>query len=570
LNAGRVGFSVLALLVVFAAACLYVILVRVGPHHLTAAFHWDEGFGVDKTLAVLRAGSPSVGGFLDWGPLYFYVHAAVFAAFEFISKIIGFDVVSYADYRPYIIVGRFVNLAAALGYSAFFYAFASKYGGRRVGVLALAIFVTVPIHIQVVGKVRPDTLNLLFVLAALFFLAGVAPGKRRRLHLAAVFAALSFGVKYTGATLLPFMWLASIKIDLDEARSDKKTVVRALKNCALIVAVFAVVVFITAPVFLLEPVSSFYGLLHLRSILKHGTSITGPPSPLYWLPVIFRPHDGGPILPVVFAVFVTTAGISATVTKKGRAIREFFLDPKVLVFLWALGYAAMFILTVRLRASRYVIPLLPFYALSAALVIKYVFYRKPAGLFKSAAAVLLAALLTFNCVYVYKMFAAYSYGMTRSRTVYAWLAENVPEGETVGYSLRTYVPFDVYECIKVSNETKLDDRLPDAYVLNYRTIEEFADPRLGRYFLAGEERFGKTHRLINDLFEGSVGGYYLAADLQLYYIFARDGVGPGFPVDETGRKLDRIPTVEEILNSPEHKYDREFFGLPYAYRIYLE
>jgi hypothetical protein len=570
LNAGRVGFSVLALLVVFAAACLYVILVRVGPHHLTAAFHWDEGFGVDKTLAVLRAGSPSVGGFLDWGPLYFYVHAAVFAAFEFISKIIGFDVVSYADYRPYIIVGRFVNLAAALGYSAFFYAFASKYGGRRVGVLALAIFVTVPIHIQVVGKVRPDTLNLLFVLAALFFLAGVAPGKRRRLHLAAVFAALSFGVKYTGATLLPFICLASIKIDLDEARSDKKTVVRALKNCALIVAVFAVVVFITAPVFLLEPVSSFYGLLHLRSILKHGTSITGPPNPLYWLPVIFRPHDGGPILPVVFAVFVTTAGISATVTKKGRAIREFFLDPKVLVFLWALGYAAMFILTVRLRASRYVIPLLPFYALSAALVIKYVFYRKPAGLFKSAAAVLLAALLTFNCVYVYKMFAAYSYGMTRSRTVYAWLAENVPEGETVGYSLRTYVPFDVYECIKVSNETKLDDRLPDAYVLNYRTIEEFADPRLGRYFLAGEERFGKTHRLINDLFEGSVGGYYLAADLQLYYIFARDGVGPGFPVDETGRKLDRIPTVEEILNSPEHKYDREFFGLPYAYRIYLE
>lgn|GEM_PF-1801214 len=554
----------------FACACLYVILIRVGPHHLTAAFHWDEGFGVDKTLAVLRAASPSVGGFLDWGPLYFYVHAGVFAAFELISGLIGFDVASYADYRPYIIVGRFVNLAAAVGYSAFFYAFASKYGGRRVGVLALALFVTVPIHIQVVGKVRPDTLNLLFVLASLFFLAGAAPGKRRRLYLAAVFAALSFGVKYTGATLLPFICLASIKIDLDTAISGKKTTVLALKNCALIVAIFTVVIFITAPVFLLEPVSSFYGLLHLRSILKHGTSITGPPSPLYWLPVIFRPHDGGPILPVVFAVFVAAAGISAAVTKKGRAIGEFFLDPKILVFLWALAYAAMFILTVRLRASRYVIPLLPFYALSAALAIKYVFYRKPAGLFKTAAAVLLATLLTVNCVYVYKMFAAYSYGMTRSKAVYAWLTENVPEGETVGYSLRAYVPFDVYECIKVGDETKLNNRLPAAYVLNYRTLEEFADPRLGRYFLAGEDRFGKTHRLINGLFEGSIYGYYLAADLGLYYVFARDGVGPGFPVDENGRRLERIPTVEEILNSPENKYEREFFGLPYAYRIYLE
>ncbi len=554
----------------FACACLYVILVRVGPHHLTAAFHWDEGFGVNKTLAVLRAGSPSVGGFLDWGPLYFYVHAGVFAAFEFISGIIGFDIAAYADYRPYIIVGRFVNLAAAVGYSVLFYVFASKYGGRRVGVLALAIFVTVPIHIQVVGKVRPDTLNMLFVLASLYFLAGAAPAHRRRLYLAAVFAALSFGVKYTGATLLPFICLASVSIDMGAARSRKQTAVRTLKNCALIIVTFAVVVFITAPVFLIEPVSSFYGLLHLRSILRHGTSITGPANPLYWLPVIFRPHNGGPILPVVFAVFVATAGISAVVTKKGRAVREFFLDPKILVFLWVLAYAAMFILTVRLRASRYVIPLLPFYALSAALAIKYVFYRKPARLFKPAAAVLSAALLTVNCIYVYKMFAAYDYGMTRSVEVYTWLVENVQESETVGYALRAYVPFDVYECVKVSNETKLNDRRPAAYVLNYRTIEEFADLRLGRYFLAGEERFGKTHRLVNGLFEGSIEGYYLAADLGLYYVFARDDVGPGFAVDPDGRRLDEIRTVEEILGSPEHNYERKFFGLPYAYRIYLE
>jgi hypothetical protein len=286
--------------------------------------------------------------------------------------------------------------------------------------------------------------------------------------------------------------------------------------------------------------------------------------------VIFRPHNGGPILPVVFVVFIVTAGISAVVTKKGRAVREFFLDPKILVFLWVLVYAVMFIVTVRLRASRYVIPLLPFYALSAALAIKYVFYRKRARLFKPAAAVLLAALLTVNCIYVYKMFAAYDYGMTRSEAVYAWLGENVPKGETVGHSLRAYVPFDVYECVQVGNETKLNDRRPAAYVLNYRTIEEFADLRLGRYFLAGEDRFGKTHRLVNGLFEGSIGGYYLAADLGLYYIFARDDVGPGFAVDIDRRRVDGIPTVEEILNSPECKYEREFFGLPYAYRIYLE
>jgi hypothetical protein len=122
----------------------------------------------------------------------------------------------------------------------------------------------------------------------------------------------------------------------------------------------------------------------------------------------------------------------------------------------------------------------------------------------------------------------------------------------------------------VGSETKLNDRLPAAYVLNYRTLEEFADPRLGRYFLAGEDQFGKTHRLINGLFEGSIGGYHLAADLGLYYIFARDDVGPGFPVDASGRKLDRIPTVGEIINSPEQKYEREFFGLPHEYRIYLE
>jgi 4-amino-4-deoxy-L-arabinose transferase-like glycosyltransferase len=233
---GRVGLLTPLVIVLFAAACAYIILVRVGPHHLTAAFHWDEGFGVNKTLSVLRAGSPSVGGFLDWGPLYFYVHAGVFAAFEFISGIIGFDVASYADYRPYIIVGRFVNLVAAVGYSMLFYVFASKYGGRRVGILALAVFVTVPIHIQVVGKVRPDTLNLLFVLASLYFLAGAEPGHRRRLYLAAVFAALSFGVKYTGATLLPFICLASVSIDADAAGSRKQTAVRALKNCALLIA----------------------------------------------------------------------------------------------------------------------------------------------------------------------------------------------------------------------------------------------------------------------------------------------------------------------------------------------
>ncbi|UCE26257.1 MAG: glycosyltransferase family 39 protein [Candidatus Coatesbacteria bacterium] len=575
-NAEHVCFSLLVLLGVFAAACTYVILVRFGPHHLTGAFHWDEGFGVEKTLAVLRAGSPSVGGFLDWGPLYFYVHAGVFALFEFVSAIIGFDVAAYADYGPYIIVGRFVNLVASVCYSALFYTLASKYGGKRAAVFALAVFVSVPIHIQVIGKVRPDTLNMLFVLASLFFLAGAEPGKRRRLYLAAVFAALSFGVKYTGVTLLPFICLASVKMDIETADSNKRAAVRAVKNCALLIATFAIVVFITVPVFLLEPVSSFFGLVHLRNILKHGTSITGPPGPLHWLPILLRPHNGGPVLPFVFAGFAVAAGVSAVATKKGRAVRDFFFEPKTLAFLWALAYAAMFILTVRLRASRYVIPLLPFYALSAALVVKYAFDGLRARPLKYAAAILCAAILAVNCLYTYKMFAAYRYGMDRSKAVLSWFTDNVPEGETVGHSLRAYVPFDVYEtfdvseCVEKGGEAEFYDRRPAAYVLNYRAIEEFADPHLGRYYRFPEERFLRVHRFVEASFVGSVEGYYLAADLGLYYIFAREDMGPGYATDIDGRRLDETPTIEDILSSPEHKYDREFLGLPFAYRIYVE
>jgi 4-amino-4-deoxy-L-arabinose transferase-like glycosyltransferase len=558
------------IIALFTAACLYVILIRFGPHHLTAAFHQDEGFAVRKSFEILRSGFVSTGGFLDWGPLYLYLQSFIFGAAELAAGAIRFDINAYADYDPYILLSRFVNLAAAVGYLIVLYRVISEHYGKRAAALALLIFATVPIHIQVTAKVRPDTLNMLFVLASLLCVIVSGSGKKRYLYLAAVFAALSFGVKYTGATLIPFIWLASVNLDLKKNGSGKEKTLRAVKSIVFLTLTFIAVATVTAPVYVIEPLTSLRGLLHLREILKQGTSVRGPANPLYWLPVLLRPHNGGPILPAVFVLFALGAGVKAIKERKGTVVREFFLDPKVLPFIWALLYAAMFILTVRLRASRYVIPILPFYALSAGLAVTYVYDRVRRAPWRTVVVAATSAIVLINAFYVYKMFKAYDYAMDRSRAVYSWLAETVPPGETVGRSYRAYVPYDVFETVEVNSETDLAAAGPAAYVLNYRILEEFGGTDLADLFLRGKERFTETHELVKDSFAGSVKGYYFAADFGLFFIFAREDIGPGYAVDYEAVKLDETPTLRNVLTSDEDRYERQFFGVPYAYRIYLE
>ncbi|UCE26239.1 MAG: glycosyltransferase family 39 protein [Candidatus Coatesbacteria bacterium] len=511
-------------IVCYAVFLVYRLFIPFGPYGLTTALDWDEGFGTSTALKLLEERTILIGGFYDWGPFYFYMEAAAFALYDTVSAVAGFDVGDYLDYEPYVIVSRFLSLFFTTGALAVLYVYAKNTYGRSTAVLAVLFTATVPVFQRYAVTVRPDAPNVFFVVTALSAAALSLRGQRRLVYFAAASAGFSFTVKLTGLTLLPFIIVAAAAPFIGKTYTGDARFRRILLITVLVVTIFIAAALISAPVIVLDPVGFAKGFYHVSYITTSGLMFKYSANPLLWLPKILSLQNGGPVIPVVFVATCVILAAWAFATRRLRAF-EVVLSPRVLPVAWAFVYFLFFFLLVRNRMPRYVLPVLPFFALTTAFVLTELARRRPIyrALAVGTVAVALIASVYSSATALVKLKSH----VESARSVAEWFELYVKPGSAVGKTHNAYAPSYGYEDVRVHSLDDLYENRPAVLVTDSTTEKTYENPNRASDLQRGEKSFNRFHKLFKALTEGEADGYYEAAAFGRFTIYAREDVGPG-------------------------------------------
>jgi len=515
----------LLIITVFAVVASYVIFIPFGPHGLTTTVYTDESFGFKSALYMLENRTISTRHFYDWGPCYFYLEAASFMVFNLGASIVGFDVSAYADYQPYAVVGRFLSLLFAAGALGVFYLYVNRIFGWPTAIVALLFTVTMAVILQMSALLRPDTANLFFEVAALSAAALSLTERPRLVYIAAVLAGLSFTVKYTGLTLLPFIGAAAVAPYVTGESTVRERLRKGAIELVKVVSIFTVAVIISAPIIVLDLAGFLKGVYHVSVITSSGMLFEYSANPLAWLPKLLSGLQGGPVLPVVFVFFCIGACIWAAWTMRRDFVKRFLLTPEVLPIAWAFSYFLFFFFFVHNRSPRYIVPVLPFFALAAAAALRkgWCFWKIP----RIIIVVFVAFIVAWNGAHLYGFTNDWAQKAEDSRNVGQWFETYVTRRDVVGRFWDVYIPRGMYKMVFINSEDDLLALRPAAFITDRPSILRFQNPERAEKYRRGREAYLELHKLFKRLQAGEVPGYYKAAEYGRFVIFAREDIGPG-------------------------------------------
>ncbi len=173
----------LAAIVLMAA----ILRVRGIGFGLPAMYDADEGIFILQSMKLLRDHTLNPGWFGHPGTTTIYGLALVeigvvglgIATGRF-ADVEAFGRAFYADPGIVLLPGRYLMLAFALVAILLTFATARRFGGPRVALLAAALLAVDPLHVRYSQIIRTDMPASMFVLASLYFAAGIVKHGRSR------------------------------------------------------------------------------------------------------------------------------------------------------------------------------------------------------------------------------------------------------------------------------------------------------------------------------------------------------------------------------------------------------
>ena len=231
----------------------------------------DEEVVVDLALGVLKDPNPR---FFDWGTLFTYVTAAVYAAVFAIERLTGGSItdasVARTAFEPLLVlVPRTIAAAAGVGTIAVLFAAARELFSRRAALLAALFLAVAFLHVRDSHFGVADVPMTFLIVCA--FWASVRCATRgvtlSRAALAGLLCGLAVSTKYNAATILVPVVVAIVWTTLGTAPRSPGLAVRALA----VVGLCAVVGFVAGtPYAVLDYPTFLTALSNVRRHMDHG------------------------------------------------------------------------------------------------------------------------------------------------------------------------------------------------------------------------------------------------------------------------------------------------------------
>jgi 4-amino-4-deoxy-L-arabinose transferase-like glycosyltransferase len=369
--------------------------------------------------------------------LYTYLVAGLWAAYYGGGRISGqfptrAEFIAHFNQDPtvFYILGRALTLLLSVGTILLVYFIGKKMFDSRVGFLAALFLVFSPEHNKISHYMNPDSPMVFFLALSFLFIWFIyTRGERKYYLLAGLAAGLATATKYGGQILFLPLFLAHVFYILENKLPLRKIIFSSdliLSGIAFLAAFFA-----GCPYAVLDFPTFWrdfrWQSRHLYSAGHFGDS-TADPAWLFYLKYGFRENIGK------LAQFLVLGGIIFGLARHRK--KDLILLSYPLILFIIIG-------TWKTRATRYMLPLTPFFILIAAVFLgafltwlKTVFFRpmtkiklRPLGEKALAGAVVLLFLYAPG----YKI-AMFDYTLTQKDTriiAKEWVEKNIPKGTRI-------------------------------------------------------------------------------------------------------------------------------------------
>jgi 4-amino-4-deoxy-L-arabinose transferase-like glycosyltransferase len=391
-------------------------------HGYPFSFHIDEWYILRDSLEMYRQHSLRPPAY-DYPSFLYYYNAALAAVIGLFHP---------ATLSALHLAGRISSAFWGTASIAAIYRMTQRIGGRTAGYFAAALFACTVTALREAHFATIDTINAFFIILAMDAIVRIAGNADRRNYLlAGIFVGLSAGTKYNGILLIAPLLLAHLLREMPPAvsltpltRFLSLLLSRLFHKYLFLAAVLAGTVFVCTTPFAAADAFHFSKLLGGK-LLRMSSGIapwnhhyinTAPY--LYYFQNIFY-WGMGPVLEL--------AGICGAGYLLLRHRKE-----DVVILSWIAVYFALVGAWFN-KASRYILPMLPFLSLAIAILfveMKGRFEQKRRRLYAWIWALLACIVLFSSGLYSLAYLQIYSRPHTGIQTL-QWAIENLPQGSTV-------------------------------------------------------------------------------------------------------------------------------------------
>jgi len=519
----------------------------------TASRFWGLGWGLPNTYHVDEnwfAGKAN--GFLggDLSPRFFHVPtlhmytlAGLWWIYYQIEKAAGnvqtipeLQQTYYQSPGPFYLIGRALSALMGVLTILLLYLLGKRMFGPRAGAIAALILIFGLDHARISHDMLPDVPMVFFLVLGYLFIWNIAEKGRTRDYLwAGAAAGLAMTTKYGGLMLFIPLFIAHVY----QIRQTKRPLREIILSPRLIGAgLLFLAVFLLGSPYIIKDFKTFLTDFKWQSSHLTAEGHYGDPADksafLFYLRYGFKENVG------LIAQFFVLGGVLLGLLRRRKA--------EVILLAYPLVQFAM-ISTWKVRATRYLFPMAPFFALIAAFCLDYILRRgdrvfAPEGakpkrqmLWNVAAGVLIAAVLAPSAVSLYRFDKALT-GLDSRTRAKEWIDFNLPAGTTL--AMEMYGPpisRSKYSIYYEHTLSKLDlDFLAFAGV-EYAVT---ADTMAGRFldnpdaspveaaFYAALEREGTLVKTFEPLFKESTQELHMP-ELKIYRLSRAPA--SGFPVN---------------------------------------
>lgn len=334
----------------------------------------------------------------------------------------------------YVLLGRLLTLILSVATILGLYFLGKRYGNAWVGTLAAIALTFSPEHNKISHYLAPDGPMLLFlVLSSIEIVKIFETGKLKHYFLSGLFAGLAFTTKYGGHFLVLPLLLAHFFRGQGTKGNWRKSFFHP--GIPIWGVTFLIIFFLGTPYALLDFPTFWrdfrWQSSHLFSLGHFGSS-TAQPAWLFYLQYGFAENTG------LLFQFLVYAGL--IIMLLGRRKKDLILLSFPLLLFLLMG-------TWKTRATRYLLPLTPFFILIGAIGLGRLtdFWRKLLETFKplsrispqKAATALFIILIFPSALKVLR----FNYSLTQEdtrTTAKHWIEANIPPGTRL--ALESYCP----------------------------------------------------------------------------------------------------------------------------------
>ena len=385
------------------------------------SYHPDENI----VMGVARQVNPLNGQFdtkfYNYGSLYIYMVnlGIVFSDINFDAKDIAGVVSALAKT---FLIGRYIAMILGILTVYLVFLLGRRAYGRGVGILAALFMAIMPIHVMHSKFLAVDVPATFFVTMALIFALRISQEnyRLRDYLLAGLFVGFAAAIKYNAGLVL----LAPIVAHFVHSNTDAQRPTFNIKLFVLPIA--AGLAFLIGTPGVLINFAKFsqdfkYEMHHVRT----GHGLVFVKTGIGWIY-----HFTHSLWPGMGLPLLLLAVIGLIYALRKRTVSDWILLSFLLTYYLMIGAA-------QVRFARYIIPLLPIFAILAARVsvelLSYLSAKDPSRHASRYATIVLLVLISgYSLIYSVSIDNMFSRPDTRDLAA-AWVKSNVPQGASIGF-----------------------------------------------------------------------------------------------------------------------------------------